>query len=99
MNYYKIQHVNINILLQKKSVVVSLQPEADVAVRMIVNVQTVVNVAQRTNPKDVVVHQVDSVCVGIPVIVPLTVDVELVVENPKNHSNTVLGKATYNKFA
>ena len=80
-------HVNINILLQKKLVVISLQPEADVAVGMIVSVQAVVNVAQRT--KDVVVHQVDSVRVGIPVIVPLIVDVELVVENPKNHSNTL----------
>lgn len=66
---------------------VSLQPEADVAVGMIVSVQTVVNVAQRT--KDVVVYQVDSVDVGIPVNVPLDVDVE-VVENPKNDSNTVL---------
>jgi len=66
---------------------VSLQPEADVAVGMIVSVQTVVNVAQRT--KDVVVYQVDSVGVGIPVNVPLDVDVE-VVENPKNDSNTVL---------
>jgi hypothetical protein len=45
--------------LQKKLVVISLQPEADVAVGMIVSVQAVVNVAQRT--KDVVVHQVDSV--------------------------------------
>jgi hypothetical protein len=53
---------------------------------MIVRVQTVVNVAQRT--KDVVVYQVDSVGVGIPVNVPLHVDVE-VVENPTNHSNTV----------
>ena len=88
-------HVNINILLQKP-VLVSLQPEADVAVGMIVRVQTVVNVAQRT--KDVVVYQVDSVGVGIPVNVPLHVDVE-VVENPTNHSNTVLGKATCNKFA
>jgi uncharacterized membrane protein len=70
--------------------------EADVAVGMIVSVQTVVNVAQRT--KDVVVYQVDSVGVGIPVNVPLNVDVE-VVENPTNHSNTVLGKATCNKFA
>ena len=70
---------------------VSLHPEADVAVGMIVSVQTVVNVAQRT--KDVVVYQVDSVGVGIPVNVPLNVDVE-VVENPTNHSNTVLGKAT-----
>ena len=75
---------------------VSLHPEADVAVGMIVSVQTVVNVAQRT--KDVVVYQVDSVGVGIPVNVPLNVDVE-VVENPTNHSNTVLGKATCNKFA
>jgi hypothetical protein len=50
-------HVNINILLQKP-VMVSLL-EADVAVGMIVSVQTVVNVAQRT--KDVVVYQVDSV--------------------------------------
>jgi hypothetical protein len=82
-NYYQIKHVNINILLQKKLVVISLQPEAGVAVGMIVSVQAVVNVAQRT--KDVVVHQVDSVRVGIPVIVPLIVDVELVVENPKNH--------------
>jgi hypothetical protein len=41
---------------------------------------------------------VDSVGVGIPVNVPLNVDVE-VVENPTNHSNTVLGKATCNKFA
>jgi hypothetical protein len=41
---------------------------------------------------------VDSVGVGIPVNVPLHVDVE-VVENPENHSNTVLGKATCNKFA
>ena len=88
-------HVNIDILLQKP-VMVSLQPEADVAVGMIVRVQTVVNVAQRT--KDVVVYQVDSVGVGIPVNVPLHVDVE-VVENPENHSNTVLGKATCNKFA
>jgi uncharacterized membrane protein len=87
-------HVNINILLQKP-VMVSLL-EADVAVGMIVSVQTVVNVAQRT--KDVVVYQVDSVGVGIPVNVPLNVDVE-VVENPTNHSNTVLGKATCNKFA
>jgi hypothetical protein len=55
--------------LQKKLVVISLQPEAGVAVGMIVSVQAVVNVAQRT--KDVVVHQVDSVRVGIPVIVPL----------------------------
>ena len=75
---------------------VSLHPEADVDVGMIVSVQTVVNVAQRT--KDVVVYQVDSVGVGIPVNVPLNVDVE-VVENPTNHSNTVLGKATCNKFA
>ena len=66
---------------------ISLQPEADVAVEMIVSVQTVVNVAQRT--KDVVVHQMDSVRVGIPVNVPLNVDVEVVVENPKNHSNTL----------
>jgi uncharacterized membrane protein len=88
-------HVNINILLQKP-VMVSLHPEADVDVGMIVSVQTVVNVAQRT--KDVVVYQVDSVGVGIPVNVPLNVDVE-VVENPTNHSNTVLGKATCNKFA
>ena len=80
-------HVNINILLQKKLVVISLQPEADVAVGMIVSVQAVVNVAQRT--KDVVVHQMDSVRVGIPVNVPLNVDVEVVVENPKNHSNTL----------
>ena len=86
MNYYKIQHVNINILLQEKPVVISLQPEADVAVGMIVSVQIVVNVAQRT--KDVVVHQVESVCVGIPVIV-YHVDVELAVEKTKNHSNTL----------
>ena len=86
MNYYKIQHVNINILLQEKPVVISLQPEADVAVGMIVSVQIVVNVAQRT--KDVVVHQVESVLVGIPVIVS-HVDVDLAVENPKHHSNTL----------
>jgi hypothetical protein len=47
----------------QKPVLVSLQLEADVAVGMIVRVQTVVNVAQRT--KDVVVYQVDSVGVGI----------------------------------
>ena len=87
MSCYKIQHdVNINILLQKKTFVVSLKPEADVAVEMIVCVQIVVNVAQRT--KDVVVHQVESVCVGIPVIVS-HVDVELAVEKTKNHSNTL----------
>jgi uncharacterized membrane protein len=47
--------------------------------------------------KDVVVYRVDSVGVGIPVNVPLHVDVE-VVENPTNHSNTVWGKETCNKF-
>jgi hypothetical protein len=63
----------INILLQEKPVVFSLQPESDVAVGVIVCVEAVVNVAQRT--KDVVVHQVEGVRVGMIVTVEAVVNV------------------------